>query len=118
MSLTKKKCIPCEDKSVAPLGFAEASRLMHELSGWTLAESGHHIMRDFTFKNFVDALHFVNKVGELAESEGHHPDISIFYNTVQLVVYTHSIAGLSENDFILAAKIDMMIQESALPLLF
>jgi 4a-hydroxytetrahydrobiopterin dehydratase len=118
MSLTKKKCIPCEDKNVQPLDYAEASRLLREIPGWNLAESGHHITRDYSFKDFVTALDFVNKVGEIAESEGHHPDISIFYNTVQLVLYTHSISGLSENDFILAAKIDMMIQEKHIPLLF
>lgn len=75
---------------------------------WQIASDSKKISRSFKFKNFREALAFVNKVGELAETEGHHPDIVIHYNIVTLELWTHAVGGLSINDFILAAKIDLL----------
>jgi 4a-hydroxytetrahydrobiopterin dehydratase len=117
MSLSKKNCIPCEDKDLKPLSYAHAVQLHHEIPDWRLAETGHDISREFLFNDFIQALDFINRVGDLAESEGHHPDILNSYNKVQLILYTHSIDGLSENDFILASKIDMMISNESIAIL-
>jgi 4a-hydroxytetrahydrobiopterin dehydratase len=103
--LKDKDCVPCEG-GVKPLPKAAATRLMSELSGWELAKDGLSIQKDLVFKNFDKAMDFVNMVADAAEFDGHHPDIDIRYNKVTLVLSTHSIGGLSENDFILAAKID------------
>ena len=82
---------------------------MSELSTpWEVAE-GKKIFRRFSFKNFKEAMAFVNKVADIAESEGHHPDIFVSYNKVKITLFTHAIGGLSENDFILAAKIEKLI---------
>ena len=103
--LAQKKCVPCEG-GVPPLGKAEVERLLYQVSGWSL--SGKWITKEFKFKNFVAAMKFVNRAGDLAEAEGHHPDIHIHYNRVRFDIWTHAIDGLSENDFILAAKIDSL----------
>ena len=88
------------------MGKAEVERLLYQVSGWSL--SGKWITKEFKFKNFVAAMKFVNRVADLAEEEGHHPDIHIHYNIVRFDIWTHAIDGLSENDFILAAKIDAL----------
>lgn len=106
IKLQDKKCIPCEKEGTKPLPRAAAVRLMTELTGWSLAKDGHSIAKEMVFKNFDKAMDFVNMVADAAEFEGHHPDIDIRYNKVKLVLETHSIGGLTENDFILAAKID------------
>jgi 4a-hydroxytetrahydrobiopterin dehydratase len=85
---------------------SEAENYVRKVAGWILSEDGKKIFREFTFKDFKKAMQFVNAVAELAESEGHHPDIYIFWNRVRLELWTHAINGLSENDFILAAKIN------------
>lgn len=85
---------------------AEAERPLGQISGWSL--SGKWIIKEFQFKNFVEAMKFVNRVADLAEEEGHHPDIHIHYNKVRFDIWTHAIDGLSENDFILATKIDAL----------
>lgn len=104
--LAKKRCIPCEG-GVEPLTEAEARKLMPELEqDWMLIDSGHMLARTFNFKDFVQTIAFVNKVATIAEEEQHHPDLSIAYNTLSIELMTHAIDGLSENDFILAAKID------------
>jgi 4a-hydroxytetrahydrobiopterin dehydratase len=112
--LKHKKCVPCEG-GVKPLTPDEyGAYLRSELSGWVdighptdRSGRGKQIEKDYKFKNFREALRFVNKVGELAESEGHHPDINLYgWNKVKLTLSTHAIGGLSENDFILASKID------------
>ena len=82
----------------------EARGHLRELSGWALEDG--KLERDFKFKDFAEAMKFVNKVAEVAEAEGHHPDIRISYNKVNIVLWTHAMGGLSRNDFILAAKID------------
>jgi 4a-hydroxytetrahydrobiopterin dehydratase len=88
----------------SPIGKGEVERFLSQVSGWSL--SGKWITKEFQFKNFVEMMKFVNLVAELAEQEGHHPDIHIHYNLVRFEIWTHVIDGLSENDFILAAKID------------
>jgi 4a-hydroxytetrahydrobiopterin dehydratase len=104
--LLKKKCVPCEGGAL-PLDKAEAEKYMHMVPGWELSEDGKNITKTFKFQDFIGAINFVNKVAEIAEGEGHHPDIHLTgYNKVKLVHSTHAIGGLSENDFILAAKID------------
>ncbi len=103
MALTDQKCVPCEG-GVDPLPQKEAAAYHTETPLWSLGLTA--IERDFTFKNFKQAMRFVNAVAEIAEQEGHHPDISIFYSRVKLWLTTHAIKGLSVNDFILAAKID------------
>ncbi len=104
--LTKKKCVPCEG-GTPPFTTEEAQDYLKQVKDWKLV--GNKIERDFKFEDFVQAMEFVNKVADLVEQEQHHPDITIYsWNKVKLVTYTHSIGGLSENDFILAAKIDKL----------
>lgn len=106
MSFLDKKCKPCEG-GVPPFTPEETQAAMLELHTDWRAE-GYKIKRGFLFKGFQEAIDFVNKVATLAEEEGHHPDISIHYNKVDIELWTHAIGGLSENDFILAAKIDQL----------
>lgn len=108
MNLSKKKCIPCEDKSIKPFSKKEATLMLKEIPKWELAKNAKKISRKWLFKDFVQALKFANAVGKVAEKNGHHPDISISYNKITLDLFTHSIGGLSENDFIVAAKIDLI----------
>ena len=108
MKLIEKKCIPCEG-GIPPMSEQEEDQYIKEISGWTLNREGtHNIKKDFKFKNFKKAMNFVNSVADVAEQEGHHPDICIHYNKVNLELYTHAIGGLHENDFILAAKINQL----------
>jgi 4a-hydroxytetrahydrobiopterin dehydratase len=102
-NLTEKRCVPCEG-GVPSLGKSEVERLLAQVPGWSLG--GKRITKEFKFKNFVEAMKFVNRAADIAEQEGHHPDIHIHYNAVRFDIWTHAIDGLSENDFILAAKID------------
>lgn len=103
--LTKKKCQACEG-GVKPLTREEAEKYMPEVMGWEMSEDAKMISKKFQFKDFVKAMNFVQGVADIAEMEGHHPDIHISYNKVKLELSTHSIKGLSENDFIVAAKVD------------
>ncbi len=109
MNLTQKVCVACEG-GTAPLQGQELHRYLEEVEDWMLGkteEGIQKIQKKFGFKNFKEALAFVNKIGELAESEGHHPDIHLVsYKNVIIELYTHAMRGLSENDFILAAKIN------------
>jgi 4a-hydroxytetrahydrobiopterin dehydratase len=115
MILSEKKCVPCEDKNAAYLLSEERiSELLTELSEWQLSADKKAISKEYSFKDFVHALSFVNQVGDIAESEGHHPDISIWYNRVRLSLSTHSQGGLTENDYILAAKIDTITRTISL----
>lgn len=104
-NLSSKHCVPCEG-GVAPLTREQVDELRGSIGMWDVSEDVKQLAHTFTFKNFVEAMKFVDKVADLAESEGHHPDIHIAYNKVTLELSTHAIGGLSENDFILAAKID------------
>jgi 4a-hydroxytetrahydrobiopterin dehydratase len=105
--LCTKRCVPCEG-GVQPLTEEGARALLGSVPGWSLRwESPPRIMRDFEFTDFQEALAFVNRVGEIAEAEGHHPNILMYsWNRVALDLYTHAIDGLHENDFILAAKVN------------
>lgn len=105
--LKNRRCLPCEG-NVPPLSQRDAEALMGSLRGWLLKEN--RIERDFAFRDFKEALRFVNRLGEIAEEEGHHPDILLHqYNKVRVSVWTHAVMGLTENDFILAAKIDDLL---------
>ena len=84
----------------------ESQKYLAEVLGWSVIEEGKKIIKTFEKKDFVSALAFVNEIGRIAEEEGHHPDLHIYYNKVQIELWTHAIGGLSENDFILAAKIN------------
>lgn len=107
MTLSQKKCVPCDDKEKSHLlSNDEQEKFLAELSDWKLSSDRKSISKEYSFKDFVHALSFVNQVGDIAEIEGHHPDISIWYNRVRLTLITHSQGGLTENDFILGAKID------------
>lgn len=106
--LTKKHCVPCEGGD-PPLPDEKEDELIKEVQGWTLLRDGTHMLRkQFKFKDFRQSMAFVNKVADLAESEGHHPDIKIVWNRVNLDLFTHAVGGLSENDFIMAAKINAL----------
>ena len=102
MSLLEKKCIPCEG-GTPPLRDEEAEALLKEIPSWSIKDG--NVFKQFKFKSFRESIAFVNKVAEIAEQEKHHPDIKISYNKVSIELSTHSVKGLSENDFILAAKI-------------
>ena len=103
--LIQKKCIPCEVGGPA-LTRIEGEALMHQVPEWHLNEEATKIEREFKFSNFKEAMTFADKVGELAEEEGHHPDLYIAWGKVRIELSTHAVKGLSENDFIMAAKID------------
>lgn len=104
--LTRKHCVPCKG-GIPPLTKGEAAEFLPHVPGWELAGDGLAISREWKRADFRSALAFVNQVGALAEQEGHHPDISLFaYRRIRLTLLTHVIHGLSENDFILAAKLN------------
>lgn len=108
MDLASRHCVPCEGGD-SPLSDTEEDKLKKEVPDWALLRDGvHKLRREFKFKNFREAIDFVNKVAKIAESEGHHPDIYIFYNKVDIELFTHAVGGLSENDFIMCAKIDKL----------
>ncbi|MBI5133869.1 MAG: 4a-hydroxytetrahydrobiopterin dehydratase [Candidatus Taylorbacteria bacterium] len=105
IDLKDKKCVACEG-GVPSLAREAAAALLVQTPQWRMAEDGKTISRGFRFADFEEAMGFVSKVASLAQAEGHHPDIHISYNKVRFDLSTHAIGGLSENDFILAAKID------------
>jgi 4a-hydroxytetrahydrobiopterin dehydratase len=102
--LASKTCVPCKG-GVPPLAGKELEALANQVPQWKVVDA-HHIMRTFTFPDFRQALSFVNKVGEIAEQQGHHPDILLSWGKAEITTWTHKIDGLTESDFILAAKID------------
>ncbi len=106
MNLTEQKCVACEG-GVTPFNREESEILLKQIPGWEISADAKSISKKYTFKNFKEALAFINKVGAIAESEGHHPDIHITdYKHVEINLSTHAIDGLSQNDFIVAAKVD------------
>jgi 4a-hydroxytetrahydrobiopterin dehydratase len=106
-ALAEKHCVPCE-KGAEPLKGDEIRRQREQLDpDWQVVDE-HHLEREFSFDDFRQTLDFVNRVGELAEEEGHHPDICFGYGKAKIDLWTHKIGGLHENDFILAAKIDRL----------
>jgi 4a-hydroxytetrahydrobiopterin dehydratase len=108
--LVSRKCVPCRG-GVPTLTPAEAEEFRRETPEWTLSENATRLSRRFEFADFRAAMSFVNRVADLAEEQGHHPDIAIHWNRVDLVLWTHKIGGLHENDFVMAAKIDRLLQE-------
>ena len=101
--LARKQCVPCKG-GIPPLAGKELERLSHMLgNGWGVVD-GHHLEKEYPFPNFVDALAFTNRVGDIAETQGHHPDIYLSWGKVRVTIWTHAINGLTESDFILAAK--------------
>ena len=108
MDLLSKHCIPCEE-GTPPFTKSQAEKYLPQVPDWHLIEDNKRIERKFKFKNFVEALAFINKIGEIAESEGHHPNIRFGWGYASITSSTHNIGGLSENDFILAAKINQLI---------
>ena len=108
--LANKKCIPCQG-GVPPLGPEEQELLLAQLNDeWCVIET-HHLQREFHFPDFEKALSYVNQLGEIAESEGHHPDLHLSWGKVKVEIWTHKIDGLTESDFILAAKADVAFLE-------
>src|SRR6476661_4777364 len=105
MSLAEKKCVPCEGGTM-PLTIQEAEAHMKELKGWTLSGDSRKISKEAKFKDFAEALAFANKVGAIAEAEGHHPDLYVAWGKCKIEIWSHKIKGLTEGDFSLAAKAD------------
>jgi 4a-hydroxytetrahydrobiopterin dehydratase len=107
-NLVAKKCVPCEG-GVPKYSPSEAEQQLKKLSGWRITGDGQRIRKEWIVKNFMAGIHFFNEVARLAEEEQHHPDLHLEgYRNVAIELWTHAIGGLSENDFILAAKIDQL----------
>jgi 4a-hydroxytetrahydrobiopterin dehydratase len=105
MSLAEKTCIPCRG-GVPPLPVDESRALLAQLDGWELVEN-HHLRKAYKFPDFKSALAFVNQLGALAEEQQHHPDVQLSYGRVVVEIWTHKINGLTESDFVFAAKCDL-----------
>ena len=109
--LLNKKCIPCEG-GLIPFDISEIHKYQKKVDGWSLQKDVNEIFfleKEFKFKNFVQSQNFINQVGTVSETEGHHPDILFGWGYAKIKITTHAIKGLSENDFILAAKIDKIL---------
>src|SRR2546428_11616078 len=102
--LAKKQCVPCRG-GTAPLSAEQANAYLAAVPEWRLSADGKQIARTFTFKDFIQAMKFVNKVADVAEAQGHHPDIHIHWNKVELVLWTPAIGGVHEDDFGVAAQL-------------
>jgi 4a-hydroxytetrahydrobiopterin dehydratase len=106
--LSAKSCVPCKG-GIPPLDPSSIRDLLARLgSGWTCIDN-HHLEKEFRFKNFSEALAFTNRVGQIAEEQGHHPDIYLAWGRVKIQIWTHKIDGLTESDFIFAAKVSTLI---------
>ncbi|MCC6955050.1 MAG: 4a-hydroxytetrahydrobiopterin dehydratase [Deltaproteobacteria bacterium] len=104
--LATMQCVPCRG-GVPPLAKTAADALLAKLSGWEIVNN-HHLTKSYEFPDFVQALEFVNRIGAVAEEQGHHPDIALSWGKVRTEIWTHKIDGLTESDFILADKIDQL----------
>ena len=105
--LTQRTCVPCEGGVDSLKGYALDEYVDQIAAKWRVVEE-HHLAAEFLFENFAQALEFTNQIGRIAEEEGHHPDLYLSWGRVEVKIWTHAIDGLSENDFILAAKIDQL----------
>jgi 4a-hydroxytetrahydrobiopterin dehydratase len=105
--LAKKECIPCKG-GIPPLKGKALTDLLEKLGGGWQVVDEHHLEKEYRFKNFREALEFTDRVGEMAEAQGHHPDIYLAWGKVRLTVWTHKIDGLTESDFVFAAKADAL----------
>ena len=109
MDLASKQCIPCRG-DVPPLEGDQLAELHDQLDeGWEVIDE-HHLVKDFKFRNFAAALAYVNRVGEMAEEQGHHPDVYLAWGKVRIEIWTHKIDGLTESDFVFAAKCDTLLE--------
>ncbi|MBM3618280.1 MAG: 4a-hydroxytetrahydrobiopterin dehydratase [Alphaproteobacteria bacterium] len=108
--LKNEACISCRNTGAQPLSQTESQELLSQVEGWELAQDGKCILRRLKFKNFREALAFVNKLGEVAEAEKHHPDITFGWGYAEIVYTTHDVGGLHRNDFILAAKTNALLE--------
>lgn len=108
MSLAEKHCVPCRG-GVPALKGESLRQFQDQVKGWQVVEE-HHLEKTYTFPDFRTALAFVNRIGEVAEAEGHHPDLCLGWGRVQVTIWTHTVNGLTESDFILAAKTDELFQ--------
>jgi len=109
-NLADKKCIPCKG-NIPPFKIEEIHKYLKKVDGWNVKKDqldGFHLIKEFKFKNFIESQNFINKVGDIAEKEGHHPDIWFGWGYAKIKIFTHAIKGLTESDFILAAKIDQI----------
>ena len=109
MSLAERHCVPCRG-GVPPLKGEALEKIQAELPGWKVVD-GHHLWKSFPFPDFRTALDFVNRAGAVAEAEGHHPDLFLSWGKADVKIWTHKIDGLTESDFVLAAKIDDLFQK-------
>ncbi len=107
-ALADRKCVPCRG-GVPPLSDEQMAPLLNEIDGAWRIERGHHLTREFKFPDFAQALEFVNRVGAEAEEQGHHPDVYLAWGKVRLDIWTHKIDGLTESDFIFAARCDRLL---------
>ena len=106
--LSKKKCIAC-DGNIPPFDTSEIHKYLKKVDGWDVKADDnkiYYLIKEFKFKNFQESQNFVNKVGHIAETEGHHPDIWFGWGYAKIKIFTHAIKGLHESDFVLAAKVD------------
>lgn len=111
MTLAEKHCQACEG-GVAPLTQEESNKYLKSIEDWTLAEDNKSLTCEFAFKNYYHTMAFVNAIAFMAHFENHHPDLEVGYNRCKVLYTTHAIGGLSENDFICAAKVDKLFKES------
>ena len=108
--LADKKCIPCEG-GIPSFDLSEIHKYLKKVDGWDVKsddEKNYYLIKEFKFNNFLESQNFINKIGEISESENHHPDITFGWGYAKIRIHTHAIKGLAENDFILAAKIDRL----------
>ncbi len=112
MELAKQKCVPCEG-GTPPLDSKRVRELLPQVKGWRAEKNEHELRKRFEFGTFPETIAFVNRMADLAESEGHHPDFCVHYDVLEVTLSTHAVHGLSENDFILAAKIDQLAASGA-----
>ena len=106
-TLAERECVPCKG-GVSPLKGADLAHMACQLDGGWKVVTEHHLEKEYPFKDFREALEFTNRVGELAEAQGHHPDIYLAWGKVRLTVWTHKTDGLTESDFVFAAKVDKL----------
>ncbi len=109
MDFASKRCVPCEG-GVPAMTPGEVEEALRALDGWDVRERHTRLHKHHRFEDFKEAMRFVNAMADLAEAEGHHPDFTVHYDTVDVTLFTHAVGGLSENDFILAAKLDRLEQ--------
>jgi 4a-hydroxytetrahydrobiopterin dehydratase len=104
MDFASKKCVPCE-RGTPPMTRAQVEEALRSVAGWEPQDEQRRLHKQLRFRDFKEAMRFVNAMADLAEAEGHHPDFTVHYNTVDVTLWTHAAGGLTENDFIMAAKI-------------